>query len=129
MAVGANLVVDSGVSIAHAQPVALSLAHAAVGSFDLGSGRASHELETSTEPGAMSLGAVCSSGVRYVACGARGEDAEAIGFDEGPKPSRWVRELERRGIAVTRDVRRDRAAEVLRNYRDCGGVSCNARSA
>ena len=76
----------------------------------------------------MCLGAVCWSGVRQIVCGARGEDAGRIGFDEGPKPADWVSELERRGIAVTRDVMRERAAQVLRSYRDCGGPIYNARA-
>ena len=46
-------------------------------------------------------------------CGARDEDAERVGFDEGAKPSEWVPTLERRGITVQRDVLREEAASVL----------------
>ena len=128
IAVGVNLVMASGYSVAHAEVVALSLAQQTTGGFDLGSGSASRELVTSAEPCAMCLGAICWSGVRQIVCGARGEDASEIGFDEGPKPAEWVRELQRRGIAVTRDVMRERAAEVLRIYRDSGGPIYNARA-
>jgi tRNA(Arg) A34 adenosine deaminase TadA len=129
IAVGVNLVVASGYSVAHAEVLALSLAQQATGGFDLGAGSASRELVTSAEPCAMCLGAICWSGVRQVVCGARGEDAERIGFDEGPKPADWVRELQRRGIAVTRDVMRERAVQVLRGYRDSAGPIYNARAA
>ena len=37
-------------------------------------------------------------------------------FDEGPLPADWVGELERRGIAVVRDLHRDAACDVLRAY-------------
>jgi tRNA(Arg) A34 adenosine deaminase TadA len=128
LAVGVNLVVASGYSIAHAEMVALSLAQRATGGFDLGSGTASRELVSSVEPCAMCLGAICWSGVRQIVCAARGEDAAEIGFDEGPKTADWVGELERRGIAVRRDIMRERAAAVLRLYRDSGGPIYNARA-
>ena len=71
--------------------VAIALAQQAIGSYDLGGeGRPIHELVTSTEPCAMCLGAIPWSGVRRVLCGARGEDACEIGFDEGAKPADWV---------------------------------------
>ncbi|CAA9463261.1 MAG: hypothetical protein AVDCRST_MAG14-2813 [uncultured Rubrobacteraceae bacterium] len=75
----------------------------------------------------MCLGAVPWSGVRSLLCGARGEDAEEIGFDEGTKPDRWVRSLEKRGIVVTRDVLRREAASVLREYARRGGEIYNPR--
>lgn len=127
IAVGVNLVVTSGYSVAHAEVVALSLAQQTMGGFDLGAGGATRELVTSTEPCAMCLGAICWSGVRRIVCGARGADAIRVGFDEGPKPADWVSELERRGIAVKQDVMRERAAQVLRSYRDSGGPIYNAR--
>jgi hypothetical protein len=43
-------------------------------------------------------------------------------FDEGPLPADWIGELERRGIAVTRDLHRDAACEVLRRYGASGGA-------
>ena len=60
-------------------------------------------LYTSTEPCAMCLGAIPWSGVRSVICGARDEDARAIGFDEGSKPDDWIKSLKDRGIGVCRD--------------------------
>jgi tRNA(Arg) A34 adenosine deaminase TadA len=128
IAAGVNLVVAAGCSLLHAETVALLLAQKRLGSFDLGgAGLPALELVTSTEPCAMCFGAVLWSGVRRLVCGARGEDAEGVGFDEGPKPAGWVGELERRGIAVVRDVLREEAAEVLRRYAQGGGVIYNPR--
>ena len=92
VAPGVNLVLTSHSSIAHAEIVAIMMAQQTLGSHDLGAvGLPTHELVTSCEPCTMCLGATCWSGIRYLICGARGSDAEAIGFDEGPKPKDWVR--------------------------------------
>lgn len=130
LAPGVNLVTNANCSVAHAEIVALIIAQQASGSFDLGeSGRPHYELIASTEPCAMCLGATPWSGVRGLITGARGEDAEAIGFDEGAKPPDWVRALEKRGITVTRDVLRDEAAAVLQEYAASGGEIYNPRTA
>jgi len=42
-------------------------------------------------------------------------------FDEGPLPADWIGELERRGIAVRRDIRREEARAVLRRYGEIEG--------
>jgi tRNA(Arg) A34 adenosine deaminase TadA len=73
------------------------------------------------------FGATTWSGVRRLVCGARDEDARAIGFDEGPKLPDWVGALEERGISVVRDTCRDEAAAVLRDYAESGGLIYNAR--
>jgi hypothetical protein len=89
--------------------VALANAQQAIGHFDLGAaGMPRHELVTSCEPCSMCYGAIPWAGVRKVLCGARGGDAEAIGFDEGPKPKNWVTALKKRGIDVSRGLCRDR---------------------
>jgi tRNA(Arg) A34 adenosine deaminase TadA len=128
LAPGVNLVVSSSCSVSHAEMVAVMVAQRMVGDFDLGGeGHPPYELVASTEPCAMCLGAVPWSGVRRLVCGARGEDAEEIGFDEGIKPEAWIPSLEERGIAVERDVLRDEAAAVLREYAEGGGPIYNAR--
>lgn len=116
VAPGVNLVPSTGVSALHGEVVALSLAHRAAGPDLEGL-----ELVTSTEPCAMCIGATHWAGVASLVTGARGADAEAVGFDEGPKPADWEAELERRGVAVTRDVMRAEAAAVLRSYAEAGG--------
>jgi len=127
VAIGVNLVEPSRCSLAHAEMVALALAQQAVGHYDLSHGGTACELVTSTEPCAMCLGAIPWSGVRRVTCGARGQDACAIGFDEGAKPADWIAELRRRGIEVVRDVLRDEAQAVLRQYAEAGGTVYNAQ--
>jgi tRNA(Arg) A34 adenosine deaminase TadA len=121
LAPGVNLVLASGYSFGHAEMVAIMVAHQLVGAFELGGeGRPSYELVASTEPCSMCFGALPWSGIRHLVCGARSEDAEAAGFDEGPKPAEWVRTLEERGITVERDVLRDEAAAVLREHAEEG---------
>ena len=128
VAPGVNVVVASGLSIAHAEILALSTAQGVVGRFDLGGeDMPPLELVTSTEPCAMCSGATVWSGVRSLACGARDEDARSVGFDEGPKAPRWEREFEERGIAVVRDVLRKEATAVLGHYARGGGEIYNAR--
>lgn len=124
--VGVNLVEASNCSMAHAEMIAIALAQQAVGRYDLSAAGGVYELATSTEPCAMCLGAIPWSGLRRVICGARGEDAAAIGFDEGAKPADWVGELHRRGIEVVRDVLRDEARAVLQQYAQAGGLIYNA---
>lgn len=125
---GVNLVLSSQSSLAHAEIVAIMLAQQTLGTHDLGStGLPPHELVTSCEPCAMCLGAICWSGVRNLVCGARGIDAEAIGFDEGPKPQNWTTHLEERGISVTLNIERSNAAQVLKNYVEQDGEVYNSR--
>lgn len=128
IAAGVNQVEASECAIAHAEMLAIALAQSVIGTYDLGSiGGSSYELVTSTEPCVMCLGAVCWSGVRRVICGARDEDARAIGFDEGPKPPDWERSLESRGISVVKGVLRERARAVLIRYSEGGGLIYNSR--
>lgn len=123
---GVNLVTTEGLSMAHAEIVALMGAQRVVGDYHLGrEGRPALELVTSTAPCAMCLGAIPWSGVHGLVCGARDEDARAIGFDEGHKPADWRAHLAARGIALTEDVGREAAAAVLRAYRDSGGEIYN----
>lgn len=123
---GVNLVLATNCSVLHAEIVALILAQRRVGAFDLSAeGLPPYELVTSTEPCAMCLGAVPWSGVRRLVCGARGEDAERIGFDEGDKPPAWREALERRGISVVQDVCRDEAVAALKDYSERSGLIYN----
>ena len=74
----------------------------------------------------MLIIAVVWSGVRGLICGARDEDARAIGFDEGAKPADWVKALEHRGIAVISEVQRQSASAVLQQYQQEEGCIYNA---
>jgi tRNA(Arg) A34 adenosine deaminase TadA len=127
VAPGINLVTASNCSVLHAEIVALMLAQKTLARYDLSDGgRQRYDLVATTEPCAMCFGAVPWSGVQQLICGARDEDARAIGFDEGPKLPDWVSALNNRGIAVQRDVLREEATAVLREYVAAGGVIYNA---
>ena len=129
VAAGVNLVVTSRCSLLHAEMVALALAQQREGRFDLSAGgRFQYELCASSEPCAMCFGAIPWSGVSRLVCGARVEDAEEVGFDEGPKPEHWAEALASRGIGVVRDLLREEAVAVLRQYAARGGCVYNARS-
>jgi len=125
VSVGINLVTTTGLSMAHAEIVALTLAQSALGDWNL-SRSGSLQLVTTCEPCAMCFGAVPWAGVKSLVCGARKKDAEAAGFDEGDKPDHWVRSLQRRGIVVQCSVLRAEAAAVLEHYGDNGGAIYNA---
>lgn len=128
LAPGVNLVVPAMWSGAHAEMVAMAIAQQVVQSHDLGAEQTtSFELVTSCEPCAMCFGAIPWSGVRRLVCAARGEDAEAIGFDEGPKPDDWAASLRSRGIEVIQNVLREEARTVLREYDRQGGEIYNGR--
>jgi tRNA(Arg) A34 adenosine deaminase TadA len=124
LAVGVNCVTAAGCSILHAEIVALALAQARMGTFTLRSSPPV-SLAASCDPCAMCLGALLWSGVGRVVCGARREDAEAIGFDEGPVTDDSFRYLEARGIEIVRGLLRPAGAAVLTAYRDGGGPVYN----
>ena len=120
---GVNLVISSGLSIAHAEIVALSLAQKEISQYRLSNRQdCSYELFTSCQPCAMCLGAIPWSGVSSVVCGATEDDAAAAGFDEGHKPDAWQKGLQERGITVVCDVLKDAASQVLKGYGNSKGV-------
>jgi len=130
VAPGVNRVTAMNCSVLHAEIVAIALAQQAVGRFDLSDGGRRHfDLVTATEPCAMCFGAVCWSGIRRLVCGARDEDARAVGFDEGPKLENWIAALNERGILVVRDVCREEAVKVHRDYVAAGGPIYNSGQA
>lgn len=119
VAAGVNRVVPSRASILHAEMLALLLAQQRLQTHDLATaGR--HTLVTTCAPCAMCLGAIPWSGIARVVCGARGEDAEQVGFDEGDKPPRWQDHLQARAILLREDVCRTDAVQVLEFYRQAG---------
>lgn len=130
VAVGVNSVVRLNNAVLHAETMALMRAGARVGSFTLApsnEGRESEPLElyTSCEPCAMCIGAILWSGVRHVVFAARRDDAERLGFDEGPVFPETFAYLRRRGVLVEAGPLRDEAREVLSRYRALGGAIYN----
>lgn len=125
IAAGVNRVLDSGFSIAHAEILALMGADQR---SSVAAPRQPYCLVTSTEPCCQCFGALIWSGATRLVCGATTADAEAVGFDEGPKPENWPGVLEARGISVKLGVRRSEARAVLEEYRRRGGTIYGPRS-
>ena len=99
------------------------MAGARLHSHSLGAeGMPPHDLVSSCEPCAMCLGAAYWSGAARLVTGATKADAEAIGYDEGPVFPESYASLERKGIAVVREVMREEARTVLAEYQAAGGV-------
>lgn len=127
ISVGVNRVTEINNSVAHAEILAIMMAEKVLNTFDLG-GKDIPELQlvTSSQMCIMCFGAVIWSGVKSIVMGARGEDVESTcGFDEGPLPSNWIEELNKRGVEVIRDVMRDEAIKVLKNYCDSNSIIYN----
>lgn len=125
---GVNRVVPENSSLAHAEVLAIGLAHSVLGTYDLG---ATHlprlQLVSSSQMCAMCLGAVVWSGVSEVVYATTTGDVVAtLGFDEGPTPVDYRQQLVRRGISVIPGVMRDEGLEVLRSYLASGGIVYNA---
>lgn len=137
ISVGVNRVLPHNCSLAHAETMACMLAQQRTQrsrlnemSFD---GLAADgapvnrtvgpiTLATSAQPCCQCYGAMFWAGIDALLIGARSEDVMRLTeFDEGPLPADWVGELERRGIAVVRDLHRDAACDVLRSYGEQGG--------
>ena len=128
IAVGVNRVVPENSSLAHAEVLAIGLAQASIGTYDLGGpGQPRLQLVSSSQMCAMCLGAVVWSGVAQVVYSTTSGDVIAtVGFDEGPTPPDYSHQLSHRGISVVAGVMRDRGLEVLRGYVASGGVVYNA---
>jgi tRNA(Arg) A34 adenosine deaminase TadA len=130
---GVNRVVDTGFSIAHAEIVAMMRAQRFLAESPPGWERDAagavprYSLVTTAEPCCQCFGALVWSGIEHLVCGATTDDAEAIGFDEGPKPDAWVTTLVDRRIQVTQQVRRDEARAVLNDYVRRGGPIYGSR--
>ncbi|WP_260470532.1 hypothetical protein [Streptomyces sp. RP5T] len=99
--------------------VALGLAQAATGSWDLGAeGLPPHELVVNWRPCVQCYGATPWSGVRGLVVAGEGPEPEEITtFDEGSVGADRAGQLGARGIEVVADVLRDEALTVFRDYR------------
>lgn len=129
VSLGVNIVTAQGLSMLHAEMVALTLAQRKIGSYDLATeGFSMYELVTSSEPCAMCFGAIPWSGVKQVVTCAYAEDAEQVGFDEGSKPEHWVEALKQRDINVITNIQREKARKVLQAYKEMNGSIYNARN-
>lgn len=127
ISVGVNRVLPQSCSLAHAETMAFMLAQQRtqrprLNELEPGVSAGPVTLATSAQPCCQCYGATFWAGIDRLLIGARSEDVEALTeFDEGPLPSDWAGELHRRGIDVVRDLRREQACAVLRDYGQLGG--------
>jgi tRNA(Arg) A34 adenosine deaminase TadA len=122
VSVGVNRVIQESCSAAHAEMMAYMLAQTRLRRKRLNEGGEKFVLATSAQPCCQCYGATVWAGIDELLIGARTEDVEALTeFDEGPLPADWIGELEKLGIAVKRDILRDRARDVLTLYAQSGG--------
>ncbi len=127
VAAAVNVVLPQNTSLAHAETMAYMLAQqrlqrARINEDDSGARSGRYTLATSAQPCCQCYGATVWAGIDRLLIGARSEDVMALTpFDEGPLPTDWIGELQRRGIEVVRDVHRDAACDVLREYGRQGG--------
>ena len=121
--VGVNRVVPHNCSAAHAEVMALATSQQRLQRFRLNQDGGRIILATSSQPCCMCYGALVWAGIDELLIGARADDVMSLaGFDEGPLPADWAGELEKRGIAIKRDLMRDHARDVLRAYGESGLV-------
>ncbi|KRA46855.1 nucleoside deaminase [Pseudoxanthomonas sp. Root630] len=122
IALGVNRVMPHTCSLAHAENMAYMLAQQRLQTPRLNDRMAPVTLATSSQPCCQCYGATVWAGIDRLLIGARAEDVmELTEFDEGPLPADWVGELNKRGIEVVRDLRRDDARAVLKHYGESGG--------
>lgn len=128
VAVGVNRVLPQQCSLAHAETMAYMLAQqrtqrSRLNELEDGTRVGPFTLATSAQPCCQCYGATFWAGIDRLLVGARSEDVESLTeFDEGPLPADWVGELQRRGIEVVRDLHREDASAVLRQYGELGGT-------
>ena len=121
--VGVNRVVPHSTSIAHAEMMAFATSQQRVQQFRLNAERGPITLATSSQPCCMCYGASVWAGIDRLLIGARAEDVESLaGFDEGPLPADGRGELQKRGINVVTDLRREEARAVLAEYGRAGKI-------
>ena len=125
IAVGVSQVVRKYNSVHHAEMTAIMLAEHKLQAYNLRADGKPYELFSSCDPCAMCLGATHWSGVRRLVCGAGRDDAQGIGFDEGPVFPESYQYLKERGVEVVRGVRSAEAAEVITAYFSGGGLIHN----
>ena len=115
---GVNQVLASGLSAAHAEVMALSLAQTALGTWDLGGeGAPAMQLVVNWRPCAQCYGAALWSGITSLVIAGEGPELEELtSFDEGPMREDWADQFRVRGIEVIVGVRREEALAVCRAY-------------
>ncbi len=123
VSVGVNRVVPQNTSLAHAEIMAFMTAQQRLQRFRLNADGGRYSLFTSAQPCCQCYGASFWAGIDELVIGARADDVhELTEFDEGPLPTDWIGELEKRGVSVRTDVLRQTCREVLAAYQRGAGV-------
>ena len=130
VSLGVNRVVPAANSCAHAETMAIGLAQAALGTWNLGAAELpAHQLVVNWRPCAMCFGSVLWSGVVELVIAGEGARVEEItGFDEGPIHPDWRGELAARGIVLQVGIGHDDAIATFEAYRASGAPVYNGRS-
>jgi tRNA(Arg) A34 adenosine deaminase TadA len=125
-AVGANRVTALNNSTLHGEMVAIQFAQLKLGTYSMRmvgqQKNKDYVMCTSCEPCAMCLGGIFWSGIDEMICSATKNDAEAIGFDEGPVFEESYNQLVASGVKVKRKVLRDMGASILKKYGETGVI-------
>jgi tRNA(Arg) A34 adenosine deaminase TadA len=100
-----------------------------LGVYDLGGpGMPAHQLVVNWSPCAMCFGAVLWSGIRSLVVAGADSEMEAItGFDEGPMPEQWRKELAKRGIELVEGMLREEALADFRTFAASNPIVYNGR--
>jgi len=117
VAVGVNRVLPQSCSVAHAEMMVIMIAQQRLSRHRMNEDGGHYVLASSSQPCCQCYGATVWAGIDELLIGARAEDVESLTtFDEGPLPADWISQLERRGVAVRRDILREQARTVLAEY-------------
>lgn len=123
LGVGVNRVIPTNCSTAHAEIMAFATAQQRIQQYRLNEMGERVTLASSSQPCAMCYGASFWAGIDRILIGARSADVQTLaGFDEGPLPTDWLGEWQKRGISVQCDLLRDKACAVLKEYGESGLV-------
>ncbi len=128
VSVGVNQVVPQTNSTLHGEVMAIMMGEQRLQQFSFSQEDEVYELFTSCEPCAMCMGAILWSGVKRLVCSATGDDARAIGFDEGPVFEASYEYIQNAGINVVRNVMQPEGKAVLERYIATGGAVYNGKS-
>jgi tRNA(Arg) A34 adenosine deaminase TadA len=123
--VGANRVVPLTNSTVHGEMAAIQFAEMKLKAFSLRKAEGDvyeYILCTSCEPCAMCLGGTFWAAPAEMICAATKDDAEAIGFDEGPVYPKSYVDLEKAGVKVKKAVLRAEGNKVLQDYAKLGVI-------
>ncbi len=115
-----NSVVKDNSSLSHAEINAIKIAQNKLKTYNLAPYNLS--IYVTAEPCSMCSGAIMWAGIKRIYYSVPSDVVEKItGFDEGYKPD-WILEFNKRGIEVYPEIEAGLGAEVLKKYKDFGGI-------